>query len=153
MDQNAFLERVGNGDDEAGALYYHYRSQEDHAFLQQKAREVRERKERILANMSVAELERLDTEAAKQRRESEIAQSTFKKKLEEFVGFFVLLFIGGNMANPENHVPGYIHALGWFVVSMLALSVILVIKKFFSGFSVFSRGKNKKVAGIEGYMQ
>ncbi|WP_124949386.1 hypothetical protein [Sulfuriferula thiophila] len=153
MDQNAFLEGVGNGDDEAGALYHHYRSQEDQAFLQQKAREVRQRKERIIANMSVAELERLDAEVTKQKKEFETAQKSFKKTIEEFVGFFVLLIIGGIMANPDSQVPSYIHALGWIMVFGCLVTVILIIKKIFSGVFVFGDRKNKKVTGIEGYVQ
>lgn len=89
MNSDIFLEGRGSGNDEAAALHHIYSAQEEAEYAAERARQIRAAKERVIANMTVQELEALDKNlvATKKRDEQKIEDAQAKL----FAGFFFIL--------------------------------------------------------------
>jgi hypothetical protein len=115
MSSDVFLEGLANGNDEAAALYYHYSAQEEQEaaeYAAARARQIRAAKERVIANMTVAELEALDKKlVATKKQEAEAAPS------KVVTGFF--LFLGLLSLVPGTGMSWTAHIV-WVVIGLMS---------------------------------
>jgi hypothetical protein len=115
MSSDVFLEGLANGNDEAAALYYHYSAQEEQEaaeYAAARARQIRAAKERVIANMTVQELELLDKKlVATKKQEADAAPS------KVVTGFF--LFLGLLSLVPGTGMSWTAHIV-WVVIGLMS---------------------------------